>query len=203
LGPPQGKGESLGSFDVVSLGARVNSDQGRSSPYGGSITVRFSNNIVVNGPGVDLTVFENPIRLAGTDFYFVEPAVVDVSADGVNYYRFPFDFVPHYDANSKLNLGNPLCYATGFAGVRPVYSNGGNPDPTRPNLSGGDQFDLSDIRNADLSWIQYVRITSTGDNWLTDTNGDLVRHSNDAPTYGASGLGSSGFDLDAIAAVHY
>ena len=203
VGPPQGRGETQGSFDVVALGAKVNSDSGISAPYGGSITVRFSNNIVVNGSGVDFSVFENPIRLAGTDIYFVEPAVVDVSADGVNFYRFPFDFVPHYDAAGELNLGNPLCYARGFAGIKPVYSYLGGPDPTNPNLSGGDQFDLSDIQAANLSWIQYVRLTSTGDSWLTDINGDLVRHSNDAPTFGASGKGNSGFDFDAIAAVNY
>lgn len=203
VGPPQGKGEALGSFDVVSLGAKINSDSGRSGPYGGSITVRFTNNIVVDGPGADFTVFENPIRLAGTDYYFVEPAVVEVSANGVDFYRFPFDFVPHYDAGGNLNLGNPLSYAKGFAGVKPVYSNNGAPDPTRPNLSGGDQFDLSELPAAPLSWIQYVRITSTGDGWLRDMNGDLVRHSNDPPTFGASGLGNSGFDFDAIAAVNY
>ena len=73
---------------------------------------------------------------------------------------------------------------------------------TNPAVSGGDFFDLSSI-SPNLTWIQYIRITSTGDNWLMDMNGDMVRHTNQAPTWGASGTGNSGFDLDAVAAVNY
>src|SRR5688572_28924122 len=43
LGPPYGLGQSAGSLDVVWLG------------NGGSITVEFVDNRIVDGPGVDFT----------------------------------------------------------------------------------------------------------------------------------------------------
>ncbi len=203
LGPPQGKGEYGGSTDAVSIGAKINDSNGKEGPYGGSITLKFNDNIVFNGPGADFTIFENAFRLSGTDDYFVEPAVIEVSVDGIHFYRFPFDFVPHYDSNGALNLFNPFCYAKGFAGTHPVYSNNNSPSPLNTVLSGGDSFDLNDLPGAPLSWIRFIRITSTGDNWLTDLQGEAVRHSNKTPYFGASGKGNSGFDLDAITAINF
>ena len=207
LGPPKGLGESRGcDNDIVSLHAKGNNDAGVSAPYGGTITLRFKDNIVVNGQGVDFTIFENAFKISNTDSYWMEPAIVEVSIDGKKFYQFPFDFVPHYDADGNLDLGNPYIYAKGFAGIKPVCSNNGTPDPTIPgdcpNFAGGDSFDLSDISSS-LSWIQYVRITSTGDNWMKDINGDYVRHNNDIMGIALSGTYTSGFDLDAVAAVHY
>ncbi|MCC6953338.1 MAG: putative Ig domain-containing protein [Deltaproteobacteria bacterium] len=203
LGPPSGGGESTGSTDVVSIGARVNSDSSGSAPYGGTVTLEFTNNIIVDGPGADFTVFENAFRPLGTDTYFVEPATVEVSVDGVRFYRFPFDFVPHYDSKGQLNLTNPFSYPFGLAGVRPVYSTQNIPAATNPALSGGDPFDLADLPGRPVRWARFVRLTSTGDNWLTDLQGEAVRHSNSTPTWSASGVGNSGFDLDAVAAVNY
>ena len=203
LGAPQGAGLWVGSSHVVSLHSKVNNDAGQTTPYGGSITLKFSDNIIVNGAGVDFTVFENAFRIYGTDSYFVEPAVVEVSLDGETFYTFPYNFVPHYDDQGNLKLDNPFCYAKGFAGVHPVFSKGASPNPTNPNVSGGDSFDLSAIPNMPLTWIRYVRITATGDSWIKDENGDLVRHQNFEGTWAASGTGNSGFDLDAIAAVNY
>ncbi len=201
LGAPQGGGEWSGSFDVVSLHAAAK-ESGK-SVSGGSITIRFTNNIVVDGQGSDFTIFENAFRERNSDSYWIEPAVVDVSADGVTYYRFPFDFVPHYKEDGTLNLSNPFSYAEGFAGVRPVLSVGTQPSPIDPAVSGGDHFDLSALPGLPLKWIQYVRITSTGDGYLRDKNGDIVRHSNDPFTWAASGTGNSGFDLDAVGAVNF
>lgn len=203
LGPPNGAGEFTGSSDVVALGARVNDDAGKSGPYGGTLVLEFSDNIIVDGPGIDFVIFENAFRMLGTDDYFIEPATIEVSADGVHFYRFAVDFVPHYRADGSLNLWNPFSYPQGFAGVRPVYSQGGKPSPLNPALAGGDTFDLADLPGAPLRWARFVRIVSTGDSAMTDRDGDVVRHSNSAPTWGASGKGNSGFDLDAAAAVNY
>jgi hypothetical protein len=202
LGPPSGGGALRGSLDVVSLHVRSNNDNGASAPYGGSITLRFDDNLVVNGPGTDFIVFENVFFVGGkTDQRWMEPAIVAVSQDGVHYYTFPYDFVPHYSVGGEINCYNPYCYSRGFAGVNPVYSNNGSPAPWDPRVAGGDAFDLSGITQAKLDWIRFVRITATGDNWLTDINGDKVRHVNE--TGSCSGTGSSGFDLDAICAVNY
>ncbi len=203
LGTPQGLGDqNQGSLDVVSLGARVNSDGLQTPPYGGSITVEFKDNIVVDGPGVDFTIFENAFRIPASDDIFVEPATVEVSVDGEKFYRFPFDYEPRF-RDGELNFFNPFSYVKGFAGVHSVYSNRNSPSPLNTVLSGGDQFDLSSLPAPRPSWIRFVRITSTGDGWLTDPDGHVVRHSNVAPYSAASGLGNSGFDLDAVAAINF
>jgi len=199
---PKGGGRLMGSTEVISLHCLPNNNKGSYGRYGGSITLKFTDNIIVNGSGPDFTVFENAFQVQGTDGYMMEPAVVDVSQDGKNYYRFPFDFVPKYDNDGRLDLSDPGVYAMGFAGINPVLTDNGRPDPRNPSESGGDHFDLSSLKE-NLSWIQYIRITSTGDNWLVDTNGDLVRHINDAATNACNGTGNSGFDLDTIVAINY
>lgn len=202
LGPPAGGGIARGSTHVASLHARADDDGGASAPYGGNITLQFNNNVVADGPGPDFVVFENVFYVNGDpNRRWMEPAIVSVSRDGVRYYTFPYDFVPHYTESGEINCYNPYCYSKGFAGVNPVFSNNGSPDPKIPSMGGGDAFDLSALNQPGLDWIRYVRITATGDNWLTDMNGDRVRHVRD--TGACSGGGSSGFDLDAICAINY
>ncbi|HPQ66017.1 MAG TPA: Ig domain-containing protein [bacterium] len=190
LGVPRGGGSWQGSRDVAPLHAlRAGDPEG--PPYGGSITLKFDN-LIADGTGEDFSVFENVFYLydGGEARRWMEPAVVSVSRNGIDWKRFPFNYFPTSD------LSNPYNYNRGFAGVNPVYSNGGYPDPTDPSVSGGDQFDISELG---LDWIQYIRIQSTGDLWLEDENGDLVRHT--AEMDALSGTGASGFDLDAACAV--
>ena len=180
---------------VVSLHARENEDGGASSPYGGSITLRFGDNIAVNGEGADFTVFGNGFYISlNPERMWAEPAVVEVSQDGRTFYRFPLNYVEHGD------FTNPYTYNSGFAGVWPARSYA-VADTVNPSLSGGDLFDLDAITKKSLSWIQYVRLTSTGDKWIVDSDGDYVKHTSDMNAL--SGGGISGFDLDAIAAIHY
>lgn len=208
LGPPKGAGLTSGSLDVISLGAASVDDPG-STPYGGSIIVGFEDNLVVDGPGADFTVFENAFYylnsqgLADPETRVMEPAIVSVSQDGVTWHSFPFDFSPRYDAKTgALNLKHPYVYNRGFAGVNPVISNGINVDATDPAVSGGDSFDLADLKVPGLDWIRFVRLQSTGHKWLADTNGDLVHHPNDKATRSADrNFNKSGCDLDAVTAI--
>ncbi len=204
IGAPRGTGMAWGSTDVVSLGAAVNEDSGATAPYGGEIILEFTDNDVWNGPGADFTIFENVFYVCDSagvpdpTTRFMEPAVVAVSQDGITWRQFPIDFSPRYDPDSgSLNLRHPYCYHRGFAGVNPVMSNGNDPDPTDPEASGGDSFDLEELG---LDWIRYVRIQSTGSRWLWDNDGDLVYHNE---TSGAATRSSdkSGFDLDAVTAI--
>ena len=59
----------------------------------GEIVVEFSDNLIVDGPGVDFTVFENPFFGTGVfdilDELFSEPGQVSVSQDGVVWHAFP------------------------------------------------------------------------------------------------------------------
>jgi hypothetical protein len=122
----------------------------------GWVVLEFVDNIVLDGAGPDFSVFENVFQFGSS--YFRECAFVEVSQDGISWVMFPWD-------SQTLE---------GLAGVWPTTGD----DPTNPDVSGGDQFDLADIG---LSWIKYVRLTDCGDD-VQD-----------------GGL----FDLDAVVAVNW
>ena len=179
LGPPHGGGAFQGGTDTFSLG------------LGGSITLAFDDNVIVDRPGPDLLVFENAFLPTGltTLAPFAEPAVVEVSGDGVDWHALP------------CALTEPPYYA-GCAGVYPVFANAddpGAPSPLVPSTvpitdlvgvpvddfvtpagAGGDAFDLAD---AGLLAARFVRLTAS-------------------PTTSPGLGGLAGFDLDALAAVH-
>lgn len=139
LGPPEGGGAGGGSTDVLSLGD------------GGEIVLEFTDIVAVDGPGVDLLVFENPF----TGWY--ETGHVAVSEDGTTWFEFPCD--PLDDANLY----------PGCSGVEPVHSSTANGvDPTDPAVAGGDAYDLADVG---LATARYVRIRDSGTNPYTGTSG--------------------------------
>ncbi len=163
LGAPYGLGAGAGSLDVVSLG------------NGGSITLAFTDNRIVDGPGADFSVFENPFNAPGLGI-FTEVGVVAASEDGVDFVEFP-----HGPGGSDLS---------GLAGRVPVVSNAetNQLDPRDPAVSGGDQFDLATIG---LARVRYLRITDPG-----PSIDDVGNH------FPTPGVGKSGFDLDAVVAIH-
>jgi hypothetical protein len=138
FGPPKGGGTmNMGSLDVVSLGS------------GGSVTVAFAGNEIVDGPGPDFIVFENAFDIAGNPSNpFAELGIVEVSQDATQWYAFP-------------------CTATQYpygtcAGWHPVFANPDENliDPTDPATAGGDPFDLADLG---LDWVRYVRVSDRPD----------------------------------------
>ena len=152
-GPPESSGAGGGGLDVLSLG-----DQG-------SIVLAFRARDVVDGPGVDLLVFENP--LVG----WVETGVVGVSDDGVSWVEWPCD-------TADADGGYPGC-----AGVALVYTNSTNGiDATDPDAAGGDRYDLADIG---VGRARYVRIRDSGANSYAGNSGgfdlDAVAILNGAP----------------------
>ena len=135
LGPPVGAGQFTGSLDVLSLGK------------GGTLTLEFTDLLLVDGPGVDLLVFENAFQKVGGDI-FAETASVSVSDDGATWYDFAC-------AATDSDGGFPGC-----AGTHPVHSSPGNGlSPTDPAVAGGDGFDLADVG---LARARFVRLTDTG-----------------------------------------
>ncbi|WP_394834744.1 hypothetical protein LVJ94_50440 [Pendulispora rubella] len=131
MGPPRGGGDGQGGLEVVSLGVK------------GEIVLAFEPNAIVDGPGTDFLVFENPFNVAGNPQNpYAEPAEVSVSDDGTNWKTYP-------------------CTATAYpygpcAGWHPVYSTPDNGiSPTDPSKAGGDPFDLAAVG---LSHAKYVRI---------------------------------------------
>ncbi|WP_426735575.1 cell surface protein [Myxococcus faecalis] len=144
LGAPVGAGLDSGSLDVLSLG------------QGGSITLRFTDIAVVDGPGVDLLVFENGFLIAGGPRAFTERGRVSVSDDGVQWHEFPC-------APSDATNNYPGC-----AGVRPVTANpAAGISATDPAVAGGDGFDLATVG---LARARYVRIVDAGTNGSAGTS---------------------------------
>ncbi len=109
--------------------------------HGGEIILEFSDNYIIDGNGVDFTVFENVFLTWGTDEPFIEAAIVSVSMNGVDWVTFPYD----------------TSTWAGFAGVTPTMD---NQHPTNPNVSGGDSFDLTDVG---LPYACFVKLTDIGD----------------------------------------
>lgn len=160
-----------GTNGVVSLGD------------GGSATLSFAWPIV-NGPGWDFAVFENSF-----DDFFLELAFVEVSSDGMNFFRFPAHSltdtaiqVSSFDSLDATSINN-------FAGkYRGMY---------------GTPFDLEELSyvlSLDLLRITHVRIIDAVGCVQTayatyDTAGNKV---NDPwPT----GFPQGGFDLDAVGVI--
>ncbi|MBD3386266.1 T9SS type A sorting domain-containing protein [candidate division KSB1 bacterium] len=130
--------------------------------HGGEIVLAFSDNYVVDAEGADFIVFENAYYIGGdTTQPFIEAARVAVSQDGENWVEFPWDTTTF----------------AGFAGVTPTKD---NQNPTDPNVSGGDVFDLADVG---LSWAAYIKLTDIGD-------------------LKSEGAWNGDFDLDAVVAVN-
>lgn len=140
---PEGGGCCKGSFAVVSLGD------------GGSVSLGFGDRAIVDGPGPDFVVFENPFLIGGEGGEpFVEAGRVAVSLDGVDWTEF--------DCDPQAPLD------TQCAGVSPVLTNvvKGEGDAFDPELSGGDLFDLADVG---LEKVRYVRVTDVpGDGQVFD-----------------------------------
>jgi hypothetical protein len=162
-GPPIGAGTSMGSLDVLSLG------------NGGTLVVSFDPNAIVDGPGPDFIVFENPFWIGDNPADpYAEPGVVSVSEDGVTWKSFP--------CTATNASGGP--YGS-CGGHNPVYSSPANGiSPFDATLAGGEAFDLSDVG---LARARFVKIVDQG--------------GEPCPTSGPHKI-NNGFDLDAIAIVN-
>lgn len=160
-GPPVGAGDMAGSLDVVSLGRF------------GSIVVAFGDNGIVDGPGVDLIVFENAFYAGGDPSRIAaDLGEVSVSEDGTTWKTFP------------CTPGSAPPYGA-CAGWRPVYSAPTSGiSPFDVDRAGGDPYDLADVG---LAHARFVRIVDEG----------TVACPASPPK-----PNNIGFDLDAVALVH-
>ncbi len=171
-GPPVGGGTDHGSLDVLSLGG------------GGTLVLTFAPNAIVDGPGPDFIVFENPFWIGGSpDTPYAEPGQVSVSDDGVTWTAFPC--TPTLDPGAPDGTGTAPPYGD-CGGWQVVHSAPGNGiSPFDPTTAGGNAYDLADL---DLKHVRYVKI---------------VDQTHEAcPEAGADKPNTNGFDLDAIAIVN-
>lgn len=132
LGPPASISEG-GSLDVVSLG------------IGGEIVLAFGDQQIVDGPGADFVVFENPFHIQGDPMNpFAELGEVSVSNDAVSWHTFPCE-------SSATMAPWPGC--AGWRVTRAFDPFAEN--PLVVDRTGGDPFDLAELG---LSSARYVRI---------------------------------------------
>lgn len=147
LGPPMGRGPQAGSLDVLSLGV------------GGEIVLDFGGRAVIDGPGPDLVVFENPFWV-GNDpsTVFAELGEVSVSEDGMTWTRFACD-----------TAGAGMGRFPGCAGWTPTLMY--DPAaliPLDAALSGGDAFDLAELG---VDRARFVRIRDLSASGAGQTGG--------------------------------
>ena len=103
----------------------------------GEIIVGAKNHVIVDKPGVDFIVFENVFATTQAEVkVFVEPAIVSVSQNGVDFVEFPYD---------------PKTLE-GLAGL--TWTNGSE-NPFDYTVSGGDGFDLAKIG---IDSVKYIKI---------------------------------------------
>ncbi len=163
-GPPAGP--MGGALDVLSLGV------------GGELVVGFGDYDLVDGPGPDFIVYENPF-LTGPYQPYAEPAVVGVSAsssDAASFVDFPCDLSKTKGDPQQQSWPYPGC-----AGVHPVLAGKGScVAPSDAAAAGGDAFDLATLG---LARGRYLRLKDAG----LSTMGTTTR----------------GFDLDAVVLIHY
>jgi hypothetical protein len=163
IGPPEGGGLCQGSTDVLSLG------------NAGTIVVSFAPNAIVDGPGTDFLVFENPFAIScDPNRLFAEPGEVSVSDDGVTWKT--------YACTATQASGPPYGQCAGWHVVQSNARNGVS--PVDPAIAGGDPFDLADVG---MTHARYVRVV--------DHAGETCPSNPPIPN-------TNGFDLDAMAIVN-
>ncbi|MDB0063124.1 T9SS type A sorting domain-containing protein [Crocinitomicaceae bacterium] len=150
----------------------------------GAAILTFANSIF-NGIGPDFAVFENSFSDS-----FLELAHVEVSSDGINFFRFPSDFLQNipqigpFDELSEPEKMNNLAgkYRMGF----------------------GTPFDLQEldgIVGLNINSITHIKIIDaigsiSAQYGSQDQNGNFINDPFPTP------FPSSGFDLDAVGVIH-
>ena len=139
---------------------------------GGEIIVGIKDGYIIDKEGPDFIIFENVFSNYQETKIFVEPAIVSVSKDGVNFVEFPY--------NTET--------LEGLAGIN--WTNG-NENCFDYKVSGGDAFDLSDIG---MDSIRYIKIK--------DTALLASKLPTNHIYYSPAGIITNGFDLDAVVLLH-
>lgn len=151
---------------------------------GGNAVVRFAHPII-NGPSWDFAVFENSFSDT-----FLELAFVEVSSDGIHFFRFPASSLTDTSVQTNsFGLTDPEKINNLAGKYRALYGTPFDLD----ELSGIAGLDVNDVR-----YVKIVDVTGSIDPQYAsyDTAGRAV---NDPwPTAYPSG----GFDLDAVGVIH-
>jgi len=162
-----------GSNPIVSLGD------------GGSAILTFYSPIK-NGDGFDFVVFENSFS-----DYFLELAFVEVSSDGLNYFRFPATSLTQFEKQiGPFDLKSESEKINNLAGkYRALY---------------GTPFDLEDLKDKiglDVDFITHIKLIDViGSIQSNIASYDQYNHPINDPY--PTPFPSGGFDLDAIGVIN-
>lgn len=167
FGPANGDGTS-----IVSLGDS------------GQITLTFQS-LITDGPGYDFAVFEN-----GFANNYMEFAHVEVSSDGIHFFRFP--------STSEIPL-SPQLSNFSYSDCRMVNNLAG-----KYRSGYGTPFDISEIGedpNLNKNAITHIRLIDaigdvSGNHSTVDANGTIINDPFPTP------FESCGFDLDAVGVIN-
>lgn len=177
----RGGGAREGSLDVFSLRP------------GDQLVLAWRGARVVDGPGDDLVVFENPFEF-GDGLTFMDPVLVEVSLDGEGWVAFPHDYLAEDEAVYSHRRED----WSGFAGLEPVFLHAEQRpmDPFDP-MAGGDRFDLATLEGSEQAdriraeGFRYVRLSPASDHDNPDTSAPFARD-----------FLSDGPDIDGVFAQH-
>ncbi len=129
----RGGGRWAGSTDVFSLGLAAGEDD--------VLVLGFGNRAAIDVEGADLAIFENAFEVEGGGF-FLDPVVVEVSADCDAWVAFPHD----YGAPDRTVYEADPALWSGFAGLGPVLLHEeDNPVDPLSFDAGGDRFDFAEL----------------------------------------------------------
>jgi hypothetical protein len=185
-GPKQIGVDSLGFATVGDSTMAIGMADGQVVSLGdGGMAECIFDKPIKNGVGFDFAIFENSFLDT-----FLELAFVEVSSDGINFFRFP-----------SISLTQDTQQINSFGAVNPEQIN---------NLAGkyrlfyGTPFDLEELQGItglDINHITHIRIidvVGSIDNAFArfDSQGHKINEIFPTP------FPSSGFDLDAIGVIH-
>ncbi len=137
----RGEGCCSGSTDVFTL-----AQTGEAA----SMVLEWKDRKVKNGTGIDFVVFENPFQVgSNTSQIYIEPSIVEVSLDNVNYCGFN----PVYTFSPATDYSRNPSHWSRFAGLKPVLYNDvsnklSSSDIFDSSLAGGDGFDLDNLSSS-------------------------------------------------------
>ena len=164
-GPPAGGTATVPNADTSTLASLAD---------GADLLLDLGGVVLHDGPGPDFAVYENPMMTANDRaLRAIDPARVEVSADGVNY--VPLEGSPD---PASLPAGFPSdarAFGRNTVGRAPVFANAANGMAPGSAEAGGDLLDLA---GCGLTEVRFVRIV--------DYPGD-----------------SRGADIDALAWIHW
>jgi len=151
-GPPAGGTALVPNADTSTLATLAD---------GGELLLNLNGIVLHDGPGPDFAVYENPMMtVTSRAERAIDPARVEVSADGVTY--VPLTGAPD---PASLPLGFPTdarAYGRNTVGREPVFANADNDLAPGSAEAGGDLLDLA---GCGLSEVRFVRIVDyPGDN---------------------------------------